>query len=121
MTMDLVGVAYKDGGLAPEEGFDCYGVVRFFLNAELGLDLPEKPPQTFAWPRYVKIYKHPFPPLRKYDVVMFDEIIPGLVNHIGVMATQFDVLHAGSKFGGVVCESVGRYKHMISAVGRPIL
>lgn len=117
--MDLVGIPYKDGGLTPEEGLDCYTLVRHVLNTECAAELPEKPPQAFAWAQYVRVYRAPFPDLQKYDVIMFDEIIPGLVNHIGIMISETDFIHAGSKFGGVVCQPVNLYRDKISAVGRP--
>lgn len=117
--LDLVGIPYDDKGDSPETGFNCYSLVRYVLNTELGLDLPAQPPQAFAWARYVKVYNRPLPALQKYDVIMLDEIIPGLVNHIGVMISPSDFIHAGSKFGGVVCEPADRYRDKITAIGRP--
>ena len=116
---ELVGIPYTDGGLTPDQGFDCYGLVRWVLMAGLGRELPEKPPPAIRWPDYVEIFRPRPPALQQFDVLMFAEILPGLVNHIGVMVSAADFLHAGSKFGGVVCEPINRYLDKVVAVGRP--
>ena len=118
--MEYVGIPYKENGTDPSEGLDCYGCVRMVLNSELGLNLPEKPPSPASWPRYVKIFRVPPWDLRPYDVLMFADIIPGLTNHIGIVVSASDFLHAGSQFGGVVLEPIRRYEHRIMAVGRPV-
>lgn len=119
MHDELVGAPYKDGGLTPTEGFDCYGLVRWVLNTELRMLLPEKPPGPGAWGHYVKVYRQPIPPLVKYDVIAFSDIIPGLANHVGVVISARDFLHCGSKYGGVVCDEIARWRDKIIGVGRP--
>ena len=117
--IDLVGIPYTDGGRTPEEGFDCYGVVRYALMQGLGLDLPEQPPPASQWAKYVKIYRQPPAEFLTYDVLMFAEILPGIINHIGIMISPTDFIHAGSKFGGVVCEPINRYHQKVTELGRP--
>lgn len=118
--IDLVGIPYKDGGLTPEEGFDCYGLVRWVLNIELGLLLPETPPSPVVWGRYVKIFRQqPLPAFKKYDVTAFAEVIPALANHVGVLVSPRDFLHAGAIYGGVVCENIGRWRSRVVGIGRP--
>lgn len=117
--MDYVGIPYKSAGTDPETGLDCYGLVRYVLNTECGLHLPEQPPSAFVWHRYVKPFRPPLPAFEKYDVLMFDDIIPGIANHIGIMVSRTDFIQAGSAFGGVVCTPVYVYRHRIMALGRP--
>ena len=117
--MELVGIPYKDGGLTPEEGFDCYGLVRWVLNHGLSMVLPEKPPSPGTWGHYVRIIRPPLPSLIKYDVLMFSDIIPGLANHIGIYYSATNFLHAGSKYGGVVCEAIERHRGKLIGIGRP--
>lgn len=117
---DLVGVPYLEGGMDPATGVDCWGCVRYVLNAVFGFDLKAEPPSVMTWPDYVKIYKPPPAKLELYDVLMFSEIIPGLVNHVGIVCSAGDFIHSGSIFGGVVCEPIARYAHRITSVGRPI-
>ena len=116
---DLVGIPYDDKGDSPETGFRCYSLVRWVLNTELGMDLPEHAPQAPGWPQYVKVYRSPLPKLQKYDVIMFAEIIEDLVNHIGILITPTDFIHTSHIFGSVVCEPVDRYRDRIIAIGRP--
>lgn len=114
-------IPYKDKGIDPSDGLDCYGVIRWVLNTETSLDLPPSPPSATSWPRYVKIIHAPFPDFQRLDVIMFSDVIPGLANHVGVMISGSDFLHSASVFGGMVCEPINRYKHKIIAMGRPLV
>jgi cell wall-associated NlpC family hydrolase len=117
--VDLIGIRYKEGGSDPESGLDCYGCVSAYLNAELNIGLPAVAPPAHRWREYVAIYYPPLPPIQKYDILMFEELEPGLVNHIAVMVSQTDFIHAGSKYGGVVCEPLDRARDLVTAIGRP--
>jgi cell wall-associated NlpC family hydrolase len=119
--LDLVGTPYEERGLGPAS-FDCWGLVRYVLNNQYGMSLAEWPPSFMAWPDYVKIYKPPPTKFEPYDVVMFSEILPGIVNHVGIVCSNgADFIHCSSCFGGVVCEPLIKYAHKIIAVGRPKL
>jgi cell wall-associated NlpC family hydrolase len=116
---DLVGIRYTDNGLTPESGFDCYGLVRWVLMQGLGKDLPAKPPPAFRWREHVLIYQ-PRPPLiLTYDILMFAELLPGIVNHIGIAISSKDFIHTGPQFGGVVCQPINYVYEKITGVGRP--
>jgi cell wall-associated NlpC family hydrolase len=118
--MDLVGVAYKDTGLTPEEGLDCYGLVRWVLNQELNLDLPEKPFSPKRWSDYFTIFRErPLPSIQKYDVLLFSNILPGLINHIGVAVSETDFLHTTPALGGVVLVPINYHQDRVTAIGRP--
>lgn len=116
--LELVGRPYDENG---ENGFSCYSLVRYVVNTELGMSLPESPPSATAWQRYVKLHRPPLPALAVYDLLMFSEIIPGLVNHVGIMCSRSDFIHCGKAFGGVVCEPIAHCYERIVVVGRPIL
>ena len=121
--IDLVGVPYTPKGMSPEEGFDCFTLIAYFLNTELGLDIPKNVPAKGTWGRWLKIYEPPNLPkeIRKYDVLMFAEVLPGIINHLAVMVSDTDLWHTGPKFGGVVCEPLYLFRNKIAAIGRPIL
>ena len=118
---ELVGIPYSQRGITPEEGLSCWGVIRYVLVKECGLELPEHAPLYYRWSDYVTIYKPPLPKLRKHDVVMFSEILEGLINHLGVMADDSNFVHSGHLYGGVVCEPISRHYDKIVAIGRPKL
>lgn len=120
--LELVGVPYVEGGVDPAQGLDCFGVIRWVLNNELGMAVPDQPPSAAAWPRYVKVFRLPsLPKIQKYDILMFSDLIPGLVNHLGIMCSEADFIHASSFCGGTVCEPLYRHEHNVIALGRPLL
>ena len=118
--LELVGTPYSDKGLGPDS-FSCWGIVRFILMNECGMELPEKAIHPHRWPQYVKIHRWPTVRLQKYDIPLFSEIIPGLVNHMGIMQDASNFIHAGHMYGSVVCEPLARYQHKLIAIGRPKL
>ena len=119
MMDDLIGIPYKDGGLSPEEGFDCYGLVYWVLTTQRGMTLPTKPPSAARWPEYVKIYRPRPPVIETFDVLLFSEILPGLINHIAIAISPSDFIHTGPQYGGVVCQPINYHYHKIIGVGRP--
>ncbi|MBU0517181.1 MAG: C40 family peptidase, partial [Proteobacteria bacterium] len=38
---DLLRLPFKDGGRSPEEGFDCWGLVKYVLEAMGRTDVPD--------------------------------------------------------------------------------
>ena len=112
--LDLVGVPYKKGGADPEEGMDCYGLVRFCAKSGCGVELPERP---IGWRRHADILP-PETPIKRYDVICFYTERPGIVTHIGMAANAADFVHADHRFGAVVCEPILRYREKIRAVAR---
>ena len=110
----LVGIPYKDGGLSPEEGFDCWGLVRWVIRRGLGTVLPEKP---IAWRRHGRVL--PFSPdaVQRYDILFFNDDA-GIVTHIGVANSRTDFTHANQYCKSVVCEPINKYRDNIRAIGR---
>ena len=119
--LELVGIRYAEKGLTPAEGFSCWGVVRFALMKYGGVDLPERAIHPHRWPEFVTIHRPPLPKLQRLDIPMFSEIIPTIVNHMGIMCDESNFIHAGHLYGGVVCEPILRYYDKIVAIGRPKL
>lgn len=111
----LVGIPYKYGGGSPDEGFDCYGLVRWVVRNGLGIILPEN---TIGWRRYGEIIEGCPGKIERYDLLFFCPIIPDVVTHVGIANDHKDFTHAGSTFGGVVCEPISKYAALIKAIGK---
>ena len=111
----LIGIPYKDGGASPEEGFDCYGLVRFVVREGLGISLPES---TIGWRKYGEIIEGRPKDVRRYDLLFFCLLVPDVVTHVGIANDHKDFTHAGSMFRAVVCEPISKYIAYVKAVGR---
>lgn len=111
----LVGLPYKDGGFSPEEGFDCYGLVRWIIREGTGICLPES---TIGWRRYGEIIEEWPQTIRRYDLLFFCPMIPDVVTHVGVANDHRDFTHADHRFMAVVCEPISKYADVIRAIGR---
>lgn len=112
--LDLVGVPFKEGGLNPDTGFYCYGLVRYVLGIGTGVWIPTAP---IGWKKYAKVLP-PTTALLRYDVLMFSEKSMGLIDHVGVCDGAGNFIHANKKSEAVVCEPVSRYFGKIVSVGR---
>ena len=112
---ELVGVSYKDGGMSPKEGFDCFGLVRWVVREGLGIILPEN---ALAWRKYGEVIEGRPKDIRRYDLLFFYLLIPDVATHVGIANSYKDFTHAGSTFGAVVCEPISKYIEYIKAVGR---
>ena len=111
----LIGVRYKEGGMSPEEGFDCYNLVRFVIREGLGIVLPEN---TIGWRHYGEVIEGRPDRINRYDLLFFCPLIPDVVTHVGVANDHKDFTHADHRFMAVVCEPISKYADMIKAVGR---
>ena len=111
----LIGIPYKDGGASPEEGFDCYGLVRWIVRAGLGVVLPQN---TIGWRHYGEIIEGRPKEIRRYDLLFFCPTIPDVVTHVGIANDAANFTHADHRFGAVVCEPISKYIDDIKAVGR---
>lgn len=111
---DLVGVRFKEGGLSPEGGFYCYGLVRYVIGVGTGVWIPTAP---IGWKKYATVSPFKGTTLR-YDVLMFSERSAGLIDHVGVCDGAGNFIHANKKSEAVVCEPASRYYGRIVSVGR---
>ena len=111
----LIGIPYKDGGASPENGFDCYGLVCWVVREGLSVVLPRN---TIGWRRYGEIVEGRPENIRRYDILFFCPLIPDVVTHVGIANNCSEFTHAGSTFGGVVCEPISKYIDCIKAIRR---
>lgn len=112
--LTLVGTRFKEGGLTPETGLYCYGLVRWVLGTGTGIWIPAGP---IGWRRYGRVLP-PGGPYLRYDVLMFSQAGTGLVDHVGVCDGAGNFLHANKTSAAVVCEPVSKYFGKIVSVGR---
>ena len=111
---ELVGIPYKDGGLSPEEGMDCWGLVRWVIERGLRIKLPEKP---IAWRRHGRVLPFSLAAVQRYDILFFSDDL-GIVAHIGIANSPTDFTHANQYCCSVVCEPINKYRDSITAIGR---
>ena len=112
---EIVGVPYREGGAAPEEGFDCLTLVRWVIRRGLGVDLPERP---MGWRRHVRVLPFSMNDIQRYDLLFFSAELDGVTTHIGIANSRTDFTHASQHHKAVVCEPVGKYRDVIEAIGR---
>lgn len=88
-AMAQLGVAYRYGGAAPEQGFDCSGLVTYVFGQQ-GIAVPRTAAQQFAAARAVREGD-----LRPGDLVFFRLAGPGGdVSHVGIYTGQGRFVHA---------------------------
>ena len=104
--LELVGLPYADNGRDPATGFDCFGLALYATRAE-GIDLPDN---VLSWRRAGRVIRGELRP-RRLDWLCFADRNPfGLIDHVGVALNEFEFIHAGRSFGGVVCDRITRYR-----------
>jgi len=111
---DLIGCPYLENGLDPAIGLDCFGLVRYIIYHDFGVELPKDP---HAWRRYGVILPANIE-LQKYDILFFSRRADGLTDHMGMAISPFDFIHANEMSGQVVCESTSHAMNKLKAVGR---
>lgn len=97
-----IGIPFKEKGRDQESGFDCWGLVRYVYEKELGIFLPsftecynrtidrhkigdKIEEQKSEWVSVKRGLRKPF------DVVLMTRL--GQAMHVGVLVTADDVLH----------------------------
>ena len=98
---ELVGIPYKDGGLSPEEGFDCWGLSRWCIKILAGVELPEKP---LTWRHYGCLLDKDAR-IERGDLLFCVANPPNRI-HMGVAKSSSELIHASIHTGQVVCEPV---------------
>lgn len=122
---DLVGVPYVAGGDSPETGFDCYGLMRYVLKRARGVELPPSHLWTLKVfesgsleQPYWRLFKLGTEPLQVYDTLFMQTGSLAVVDHAGVMVSREDLIHCGSKIGGVVIPRAAAWFGTVRWVGR---
>lgn len=108
MIKGYVGIPFKDGG-RDRDGFDCYGLVRFVLFAEAGIELPTydlvsandtlRVMRCIERERSVRIW-NPVQKPQPLDVVLMAHCRrPELLVHVGIMVSTNQMLHCEESAG----------------------
>jgi cell wall-associated NlpC family hydrolase len=84
------GTRYRFGGDAPNEGFDCSGLVYFSFNS-VGIRLPRSSHEMFQHARRIDQSE-----LRPGDLVFF-RLRSSRISHVGIYAGNGQFIHAPSK------------------------
>ena len=86
-AMTLLGTPYRWGGVTPDGGFDCSGLVGYVFRTAIGLDLPRVSRQMVSAGQAVDRAQ-----LIPGDLVFFGR--RGKVNHVGIYMGEGRFLHA---------------------------
>src|SRR5215510_988774 len=94
----LIGVPYKAGGQSPDEGFDCYSLVRHVLVQTTGIELPKHPSEVI--PYLDEIWWVGEPPMRiqPLDIVLLRRFTV-VGEHVGVAVDPMHFVHARGRVG----------------------
>ena len=103
-ALSQLGVHYAHGGSAPEEGFDCSGLVHYVYRRATGLRLPRT---TFALEKVGRVIEPA--ELQPGDLVFFNTLSRAY-SHVGIYMGEERFIHAPSSGGVVRVESLrGEY------------
>lgn len=95
-----LGIAYANGGSAPEAGFDCSGLVNYVYRRATGLNLPRT---TYALEKVGRIVDSA--ELQPGDLVFFNTLSRAY-SHVGIYIGEERFIHAPSTGGVVRMESL---------------
>jgi cell wall-associated NlpC family hydrolase len=118
---ELVGIQFVDGGRTPEEGFDCWGLVKWIYHMR-GIELPNYPipadnrdaVNDKMIKELVKWEKIEQP--KEGDMVLL-ELAEGVPNHVGICLRDGDFIHAYGK--SVVIDRLRRWNSRVVGFYRP--
>jgi cell wall-associated NlpC family hydrolase len=98
MARAQIGKRYRTGGVSPDKGFDCSGLVQYVLTA-LRLNVPrtakQQAKQGLAVSRDTSV-------LLPGDLLTFGKGKKGVVSHIGIYVGDGRYVHASSVAGKVI-------------------
>ena len=111
---DLIGIRFTPYGRTKEEGFDCYGLVKFYLKRH-GIELYDI---TYDFEKRINARKEIFATnksvvLDKPEIDCVIEMrIKNEPTHVGVYVGEGKILHAVEGLG-VIIDSIERKKEQI--------
>ena len=94
-AMTLIGIRYRPGGISPDSGFDCSGLVRYVFGQVTGLDLPNNARAISLLGRKIDEQE-----LRPGDLVFYNTLSRPF-SHVGIYLGERRFVHAPSRGGGV--------------------
>ena len=96
-------------------GIDCVSLVKRYYKDFVGFELPESP---WAW-RHVLRRLETGERVKKNDILfMMGANRLKLTDHMAVVISNYDLIHAASVYGGVVCEPIERHSHLVLGIAR---
>lgn len=87
MAAAMLGTPYKWGGMHPDEGFDCSGLVHYSYQ-QAGVELPRTSLQQYKYSRSVRLSN-----LKPGDLLFF-ELNDQAVSHVGIYLGNNRFVHA---------------------------
>lgn len=99
-AMSMIGIRYKYGGNAPEQGLDCSGLVRYVFKEVLGKELPRTAVEISRVGEKVDRAE-----LQPGDLVFYNTLRRGF-SHVGIYLGDNKFVHAPSSGGQVRIESM---------------
>ena len=99
-ALGLMGVRYKRGGVNPDTGFDCSGLVRFVFHDALGMKLPHRAEEISRIGEVIKKTD-----LKPGDLVFYNTL-RRTFSHVGIYLGDGRFIHAPASRGKVRVESM---------------
>jgi cell wall-associated NlpC family hydrolase len=99
-----VGIRYKRGGISPEKGFDCSGLIKYIMMG-LNLDVPRTARQQASVGMAIN---RDTSRLLPGDVLTFGKTKKGVVSHVGIYIGEGKYIHASTKAGRVIESNIDR-------------
>lgn len=115
MAAAMLGTPYKWGGMHPDEGFDCSGLVHYsYLQA--GVELPRTSLQQYKYSRSVRLSN-----LKPGDLLFF-ELNQQAVSHVGIYLGNNRFVHAPKTGKDVMITSLDNefWRQRLVSAGRVI-
>lgn len=100
-ALAYLGTPYREGGLSPQTGFDCSGLVAYAYRQGAGLALPRNTAELSHAGRPVERSA-----LRPGDLVFYNTLRRDY-SHVGIYLGEDRFIHAPSSGGEVRVESLG--------------
>ena len=98
VALSLIGTPYKYGGVSPDTGFDCSGLVQYILSLSSPITLPRSAAEMFSEGRGHRIT---LDELKAGDLLFFRIGRSKRINHVAVYIGEQRFVHAPST-GNVV-------------------
>lgn len=99
-AMSMLGIRYKYGGNAPENGLDCSGLVRYVFKEVLGRELPRTSEEISRVGKQIDRNE-----LQPGDLVFYNTLRRGF-SHVGIYLGDNKFIHSPSAGGQVRIESM---------------